>query len=196
MPSLEPSRASNSPFGVQKNLIMPAQGGQEVNHVLSMNRETQTTSFQYAKPYEYHFLFHHAVGVHNNLQHEVLSIKGTLHTDHGPVVYFPSSFYHQNQHYLILKHFIFKNDGPKTLQNLISFCSELAWQMIDKNFLESMNSEPIWRRHFMSHLFYKLFVAPLLAKYFNSPKNNISTKHANAVASTAKIAPESITYAS
>ncbi len=117
-------------------------GGKEVNHVFSVNGETQTMRFIHVKPFEYYFCFSHAVDNHNNLRHAVSSIKGKGNMVHQLLALLCFSFclaVIEINTYLTPKHFIFKSNDPKTLPKLINFHHELAWQMIDNKFARKDN---------------------------------------------------------
>ncbi len=143
-------------------------GGKEVKQVYTdSNNQVKTTSFHYAKPFEWHFRYRHAVDDHNNLRHAVPSIEGTFLTSRLPLRVF--SFLvavTEINAYLIVKYFIYKND-PKNLPKLLNFRRELAWQMIE-SFCD--HSEPQQDEGAASRDAYEVHKhcpAPHYARYYN-----------------------------
>ncbi len=64
-------------------------GGKEVRRIWRDGDSERTTTFQYAKPFEWHFRYCHAVDDHNNLHHAIPSIEGTGSRIVGQSVSFP-----------------------------------------------------------------------------------------------------------
>ncbi len=50
--------------------------GKEIKRFWKENGTQKTTTFKYAKPFEYHFWYRHAMDGHNNLGHAMLSLEG------------------------------------------------------------------------------------------------------------------------
>ncbi len=52
--------------------------GEEVRQIWTpADGHQKSTTVRYAKPFDYHFHYHHAVDDHNNLHHAVPSFEGT-----------------------------------------------------------------------------------------------------------------------
>ncbi len=142
-------------------------GGKEVRRVWRDGDSERTTTFQYAKPFDWHFCYRHAVDNHNNLRHAIPSIKGTWLTDRWPVCVFSFLLAVTEVNIdLILKHFIF-NEDPNTLPKLLAFRRELAWQMINNVFLRDTNHIAVSEEAASTHNIHEYAVTPHRAKYFN-----------------------------
>ncbi len=139
----------------------------EVKSVWSDGGSEQTMSFQYTKPFELHFCYHHATDDHDNLCHTIPSIEGTWVTDCWPIrIYSYLLAIKEIYTYLALKHFFF-NEDPNTLPKLLNFHCELAWQIIDNFFLKDIAKKIYSEKAMSTDNIHKYAVAPHHARCFN-----------------------------
>ncbi len=147
--------------------LLCSMGGKEVKRVYSEGGETKTTTFQYTKPFEWHFRYRHAVDDHNNLRHAVPSIEGTWLTDRWPICVFAYLLsVTEINAYLTVKHFVYHED-PDKLPKLLHFRRELAWQMFDNSFLKDASKNDDFEKAVSSHNVHDYAVAPHHVKYYN-----------------------------
>ena len=101
-------------------------------------------SFQYPRPFDWHFRYRHAVDDHNNLHHGLPSIEDTWVTPRWEcrVFSFILAISEINA-YLVLRYFVFANNTIEGCPTLMVFCRQLAWQLINNPWIrqDEQNAE-------------------------------------------------------
>ena len=111
------------------------------------NEEISTT-FQYPRPFDWHFRYRHAVDDHNNLRHALPSVEDTWVTKRWEcrVFSFILAITEINA-FLALRYFVFGNDTIKGCPTLLVFRRRLAWQLINNPWIrqeQQVSDERVW----------------------------------------------------
>lgn len=115
--------------------IMSTGGGLTVDDTCKMTQRgsgNDRVTFQYAKPFDWHFRYRHLVDDHNNLRHTSPSIEETWVTTRWEcrVFCFILAITEVNV-FLTLKSFIFIGRQVNNLPNYLTFRKDLAWELIN-----------------------------------------------------------------
>ena len=106
--------------------------------------ETMSVSFQYPRPFDWHFRYRHAVDDHNNLRHALPSIEDTWFTHRWEcrVFSFILAITEINA-FLALRYFVFANNTIEGCPTLLVFRRRLAWQLINNPWIrqDEQNAE-------------------------------------------------------
>ena len=144
----------NAVFGTQDGMPYNLWGIKEPNYVMRMmatggpnsvddwcktttrtwkrGDEDISTTFQYPRPFDWHFHYRHAMDDHNNLQYALPLVEDAWETKRWEcrVFSFILAITEVNA-FLALRYFVFGNDMIKGCPNLLVFCWQLAWQLIN-----------------------------------------------------------------
>lgn len=96
-----------------------------------------TKTFQYLKPFDWHFRYRHAVDDHNNLRHATPSLEGTWLTLRWEIRVFTFLLAITEVNvYLTLKSWHFVGDKASELPSILEFRRKLAWLFIKNPHLQ------------------------------------------------------------
>jgi len=97
-----------------------------------------TVTFQYTRPYDWHFRYRHAVDDHNNNRHALPSLEDTWRTTRWPVRVFTFLLaLTEVNTWLVLRVFVFIGARAGSLPKYHEFRRRLAWQFIDNKYLHA-----------------------------------------------------------
>jgi hypothetical protein len=99
-------------------------------------------TFQYTRPFDWHFKYCHAVDNHNNLRHALPSLEDTWMTKRWECRFF--SFILailEINAFLALRYFVFGKDTIEGCPILLVFRRRLGWQMINNPWLRQEEQE-------------------------------------------------------
>ena len=139
-----PASDPSAPSPAQAVPVMMATGGalladencKEATRSWMENGVAKSKKFNYAKPFDWHFKYRHAVDDHNNLRHALPSIEDGWRTIRweNRVFSFVLAVSEINA-YLFLRYFVCANWERDNVPTLLMFRRKLAWKLINNQWI-------------------------------------------------------------
>ncbi len=99
--------------------------------------QNRTATFRYARPFDWHFCYRHAVDDHNNLRHTLPSIEDSWSTTRWEIRVFAFILaLTEVIGFLSLRYFTFAKGTIEGCPTLLVFRRRLAWQLINNMWIQ------------------------------------------------------------
>ncbi len=133
------------------------------------NGVAQQATFQYTRPFDWHFRYRHIVDDHNNLRHSSPALEETWITKRWPVRVFAFLLAITEVNlFLVMKFFVWTKGNVKN-QTYLDFRRKLAWELIDNAILKQKEAA-VEERRMMLRNNHKHLNAPTHARCFKNGK--------------------------